>query len=68
MSLKAFHILFVALSTLLAVLFAAWSFQGFVESASAAMLTAAVGAILFAVGMVVYGVWFLRKLKHVSFL
>ena len=62
MSLKAFHLVFVTLSTLLAVGFGAWAlgepggdhrWLGFLSLAVAA-------------GLPVYGWWFLRKTKGVD--
>lgn len=61
MSLKAFHIAFIALATLLALWLAAWAAgHGF------PLLAGGAGAA--AAGLVVYGIWFLRKMKGVSLL
>jgi hypothetical protein len=61
MSLKAFHLIFVALLTSLAFGCAAWAFQSGNPGWGAAGLAAGAGVI-------VYGVYFLRKLKNVSYL
>lgn len=62
MSLKAFHIVFVTLSTLLAVGFGAWTLQeptgayrwlGWLSLVAAALLP-------------IYGWWFLRKTEEVD--
>lgn len=68
MSLKAFHIVFVIISTLLAVGFGLWAIAH--GRANEEPLAVAVGAasLLAAIGMIVYGRWFLRKLKGISYL
>ncbi len=57
MSLKSFHIVFIALSTALALGFGAWclSVDGYL----------AMGVTSFATGglLIIYGGWFLRKLR-----
>ncbi len=59
MSLKAFHILFILLAILLASGCAAWAFVNGVE------LYFGVGSVVVAVGLVAYGVWFLKKSRHI---
>ncbi|MFQ5413068.1 MAG: hypothetical protein ACE5E6_01280 [Phycisphaerae bacterium] len=67
MSLKAFHIVFVTLSTMLAAGFGVWALRRAAERGP--VYTAiGVGALLFGGAMVLYGRWFLRKLKHASYL
>ena len=68
MSLKAFHIIFVILSTLLSVGFGLWAIGRHMHEPSAGLVAVAIGSMAFAIALVVYGFWFLRKLKHVSFL
>ena len=68
MSLKAFHVLFVTLSTLLAVGFGLWSAERFLEAGGAAPLAWAVAGFAAAASLVTYGLWFLRKLRGVSYL
>ncbi len=68
MSLKAFHIFFIILSTLLAVAFGVWAVDDFSRSASGVHLALGVGSFIGSGVLVWYGVWFLRKLKHVSYL
>ncbi|MGH9870490.1 MAG: hypothetical protein ACREAA_20330 [Candidatus Polarisedimenticolia bacterium] len=59
MSLKAFHIVFVTLATLLAFAFAAWAF-------SAGMPLAGGLAAVFGAGLIVYGFWFWKKIKPLT--
>ena len=61
MSLKAFHLIFVTLLTALSFGCAAWAFQ----SGSVLWGTVGVAAGIF---VVVYGIYFLRKLKSISYL
>jgi len=61
MSLKAFHLIFVTLLTALSFGCAAWAFQ----AGSLFWGTTAVASGIF---VIVYGVYFLKKLKHVSYL
>lgn len=68
MSLKAFHIVFVIVSTLLAALFGVWAVRDFRAEGETVSLVMAIGSFVCAVGLVVYGRWFLRKLKKVSYL
>lgn len=68
MSLKAVHILFISLSILLAFGFAAWEIKGYTVSGDVLQLLLGLFSLVAAVGLIVYGVKFLRKLKHVSFI
>jgi hypothetical protein len=65
MSLKAFHIAFIIISTLLAIGFGAWELKGYATSNDGLQLAAGVASFVFAVGLVIYGIRFMRKLKHV---
>ena len=66
MSLKAVHILFISLSILLAFGFGAWEIKGYTVSGDVLQLGVGILSFVVAVGLIVYGVKFLRKLKHVS--
>ena len=68
MSLKAFHIFFIVLSTLLALAFGVWGVDDFNRSGSRVHLALGVGSFLASGALVWYGIWFLRKLKHESYL
>jgi hypothetical protein len=68
MSLKAFHIVFVSVSTLLAVGFGIWSLRAYNAGGQTADLLWGIGSLLAAVALVVYGRYFLRKLKSVGYL
>ena len=68
MSLKAFHIVFVVISTLLAVGFGLWAIARGRANEEPLALAVGVASLLGAVGLMVYGRWFLGKLKGVSYL
>lgn len=68
MSLKAFHVVFITLSTLLAIGFGFWSLHDHqMHGGGIGAMALAILSFVVAVALVVYGVWFLRKLKGVSF-
>ena len=68
MSLKAFHVFFVALSVLCALLFGAWSVVDYQRTGRGGILALGVLGFAAAAALVWYGLWFLRKLKNVSYL
>ena len=68
MSLKAFHIFFIVVSTALCVGFGVWAVDDFGRSGSGVHLALGVGSFIASGGLVWYGVWFLRKLKGVGYL
>ena len=68
MSLKAFHIVFVTASIILAVLFAAWSFNDFFHGGPLGDLFFGAGSAIAAVALVFYEKYALKKLKNISYL
>jgi len=62
MSLKAFHVVFVTASVLLAFGFAAWCF-GAAPDPGVGWRLAGVGSVLTGVGLVFYEAWFLKKTR-----
>jgi Trk-type K+ transport system membrane component len=68
MSLKAFHIVFVVASILLAFGFAAWSLMTYSDGRRLIDLIFGIVSALSGVGLVIYGRYVLRKLKHISYL
>jgi hypothetical protein len=67
-SLKAFHIAFIIISIILAFGLCAWLIAAYVESGNAGNLLLAGLSLLAAVGLILYGVRFVRKLRNVSYL
>ena len=68
MSLKAFHLVFVIASVLLAFGFAAWSFTEYSNTRGPLELAFGIGSLLAGAGLLAYGKYFLKKLKHISYL
>jgi uncharacterized membrane protein SirB2 len=63
MSLKMFHVVFVTLSVLLAFGCAVFAWQAAEQSQSALPRFIAVGAGVSGIGLIAYGVWFLKKTR-----
>jgi len=68
MSLKAFHIVFVAASVILMAFLCGWSFLSYQETHSTEYLVWSLCAASAVIGLVAYGRYFLRKLRNISFL
>jgi hypothetical protein len=68
MSLKAFHVFFVVVSTLCALGFGGWALADYARTGKGSVLALGVLGFLAAGALIWYGFWFLRKLKNVSFL
>jgi hypothetical protein len=64
MSLKGFHILFIILSTLLALGVGCWCIWVDLVEGAPVYLAGAIGSFIAAILLVVYGVWFLKKMKR----
>lgn len=68
MSLKSFHLFFIAVSVLLAVGFGAWEIAAYSTDGAGGRLAAAVLSFAVAAALIGYGIRFIRKLKHVGYL
>lgn len=69
MSLKAFHVVFIVASILLTAGFAAWSLANYLSPAGVKSdLWICIGSGTAALGLVGYGIYFLKKLKNVSYI
>lgn len=64
MSLKGFHIVFILFSTLLAVGAGIWCVWVNLTVGEPVYLSGAIASFLVAVALIVYGVWFYRKMKR----
>jgi hypothetical protein len=64
MSLKAFHVFFIAVSALLAAFCAAWAVNQYLVEPSVAYLAGAVVSVACAAGLGVYGTLFQRKTRN----
>lgn len=66
MGIKAFHIFFISVALLLAIAIGIWGFVDYRDTQTTQDLAiAASGGVLF-VGLLVYGIWFLKKLKRLN--
>jgi hypothetical protein len=68
MSLKAFHIAFITLSSLMCFGCGAWGLSQYVRTNDFGQLLFAIAGLVGGIGLIVYGIRFLRKLKGISFL
>ena len=64
MSLRAFHLLFIALSIVLAAFFAAWAAGQYRVEHHIDYALAGIAALVCAAGLAAYGVAFQRKTRH----
>ena len=63
MSLRAFHILFVTLSSLLAFAFAGWNLRAYRAADSSEHMLLGAASAAFGLLLIVYGFWFWRKIR-----
>ena len=68
MSLKAFHIFFIALSVMTAFFLGTWLVVADTEMGTPLRLVLGFLSCLAGAGLVLYGKYFLRKFKHLSFM
>jgi len=61
MSLKAFHLIFVTSLTLLSLGFSAWAF-------ASDKIIFGIAGIVVGILVIIYGIYFLKKLKKISYL
>jgi hypothetical protein len=63
MSLRAFHVLFITLSIILALCCGGFALRDFIETGNFRKLLFSILALLAAIGMVIYETYFLRKTR-----
>jgi hypothetical protein len=68
MSLKAFHLVFIVASIVLAFGFGAWLVDNFFHGGGAWSMVGAVASFGAGVGLIFYERYFLKKTKNVSYL
>ena len=68
MSLKAFHVVFIALAIILTFLFGTWLF--ITVEAGDAVVRFSFGAFTYAIGflLIAYGRYFLRRFRHIGYM
>jgi hypothetical protein len=64
MSLKGFHIVFIIFSTLLALGVGLWCVWVDLVEGAPIYLAGAIFSFIAAVALIIYGVWFYRKMKR----
>ena len=64
MSLKGFHIVFIVFSTLLALGIGVWCIWVDLVEGAPIYRAGAICSFLAAIALIVYGVWFYRKMKR----
>lgn len=67
MSLKGFHVFFVAVCLIFLLGMGVWGIRDFQSTGQRMSMYLGLGAFVATVVLAGYGVWFLRKLRHVSF-
>jgi len=67
-SLKAFHIVLISLSSLLSLGFGAWSARAWRVSDDGVYLALAIVSFLLAAGLAIYIVWFAKKVRPLAVL
>lgn len=68
MSLKAFHLVFIVASVLLAFGFGAWLIDAYVATGSLHSLIFGILSGLAGLALLVYGRYFLKKFKHIGYI
>lgn len=68
MSLKAFHVVFIIVTTAFAGYFGVWAFEDYRNTGHVSSLLMSIGALVTLGLLFWYFRWFLRKLKNVSYL
>ncbi|MEK7262883.1 MAG: hypothetical protein AAB071_00045 [Bacteroidota bacterium] len=68
MSLKTFHIFFISLSVLTAFGFSAWLAKEFISNSEMIYLAYSTLSAMTGISLIIYGIRFLHKLRHISFL
>ena len=66
MSLKAFHVFFIALSILLSIGVGSWGISNYLASGAWGSLALGIVFCLTAPGLLVYGRRFLKKMKEIE--
>lgn len=68
MSLKAFHLFFIAVSTLLVFGFGVWGIYTYLMQEGMTYLVLGLLALVTGVILIVYGLRFLHKIRHATYL
>lgn len=66
MSLKSFHIIFICISTLFSIFFGYWSYSQWTQVGGMQYLFYSVTSVVFIIGMLYYGKWFLKEISELN--
>jgi hypothetical protein len=66
MSLKGFHIVFIVFTTLMALATGGWCIWVNLVEGAPIYLAGAIASFASAVALIIYGVWFYRKMKRLG--
>jgi hypothetical protein len=66
MSLKGFHIVFIIFTTLLAIGCGGWCIWLDMVEGAPIYLGGAIASFIVAIALIIYGVWFYRKMKRLG--
>ena len=68
MSLKAFHIVFIIVSVLLSFGFGVWGIYTHLSFGNVTFLIMGVISFVIGIALIIYGINFMKKLKHIGYL
>ena len=68
MSLKFFHVFFISAVVLFFIGMGVWAMRRYTDMRETEMLVTGIGSFVAVVGVTVYGCWFIKKLKGVSYI
>ncbi len=68
MSLKAFHLIFVTASIAVSLFMGTWAFSNYRATGTRTDLLYVVASGIAVIALLWYGKYFLKKLKHISYL
>ena len=68
MSLKAFHIVFIIVSVLLSFGFGVWGVYTHLSFGNVTFLIMGVISFVIGIALIIYGINFMKKLKHIGYL
>ena len=66
MSLKGFHLIFITISSLLAMGVGAWCVWVYLTFAASSYLAGAAVSFVVTLGLVIYGAWFYKKMQRLG--
>ena len=68
MSLKAFHIVFIIVSVLLSFGFGVWGIYTHLSFGNITFLIMGIVSFVIGIALIIYGINFMKKLKHIGYL